>query len=203
MRIKVVEKTKKDVEIDCRKWAKEIESEFCPDIVVFIAKSGYLMGRPIAEEIGKPLYAISANRAGNEIKNGALHFKKLIPKFLVKTIISSPIKFYLHSKKKSRNVVPSNLLKNIDDKCIENILLIDDAVDTGWTIKSVYEELHKIFSKATIKVASYVVSDYSKKVVKIDFYRYRNVLVLTATSRQSNEYEMFLEEVDAWMHENK
>ncbi|WP_026670883.1 phosphoribosyltransferase family protein [Butyrivibrio sp. AE3006] len=202
MRIKVIEKRRKEVEEDCQKWADEIEKEFVPDIVVFVADSGFLFGKAIAYAMDKPLYYVKAKRAGDKIKNKSNAIKKMIPMPIVKVIISSPLKFYLHGKNHERNLIIPERLSELQDKNVRKILLVDDAVDTGWSIKCAYDGLNKLFKGAEIKVAGYTVCDYSMKTFKTDYYRFFNKLVITATSRKSDEYNDFLNDLRVWNEEH-
>ncbi len=164
MKVRVIEKKQKCVEEDCANWANEISTSYDPDIVVFIANSGFVYGKVISDTLGVNLGYIKAVRSGNSSKNVIGSFAKYIPKCLVKIIISSPMKFYIHSKKTDRHVyIPDSLKESIENGA-KKILLVDDAVDTGWTIKQVVEELEKTFDGVEIRTASYAVSAYSQKV---------------------------------------
>lgn len=76
---------------------------------------------------------------------------------------------------------------------------MDDSVDTGWTLKCVYNVVGSNFPDAEIKTAGYSVIEYSEERICVDFYRYKNAIVLTATSRKSNQYKIFLEQYENWM----
>lgn len=203
MKITVESKSRLEVEDDCRKWAREIYSDFRPDLIVFVANSGFLFGKAIADELDLNLEYVKAVRSGNKAKNTFNKFGSIIPKGIVKCIISSPIKFWVHAKKNSRNVIiPDELSNKIKDGNY-NILLVDDAVDTGWTIKQVIDTLYHRFEKVVIKTAAYTVSGYSSSVIKIDYYRNWNNLILTATSRNSKEYFKYLRDLEEWLVNHK
>ncbi len=48
--------------------AQNIEISFHPDIVVYVAKGGYLIGKDIAEYFKVPYVGIFAQREGNDAK---------------------------------------------------------------------------------------------------------------------------------------
>lgn len=199
MKISVIEKSRIEVEQECKAWAREILREYKPDAVVFIANSGFLFGNKMADEMKCPLFYISANRSGNNTKNKVGIIAKYIPQRLVEVMISSPLKYYIHSHKRERNIVLSRELIVAMNAGVKNILLVDDAVDTGWTIRQAVIELGEKYPNVIIKTASYTVSEYSSKVVQIDFYRYWNKIILTATSRKSQEYIDFINDVSKWI----
>ncbi len=203
MKISVSSMKRREVESDCHLWAQEITKTYKPDLVVFVADSGFIVAKAVAEELDLPLKYVKAVRSGNKAKDKTNSFSKYIPQKLVEIIISSPLKFYLHKKKKERNVeIPDSLVRTINGGKTR-ILLVDDAVDTGWTIKQVVESLNNEFANIEIRTAAYSVAEYSLDVVKIDYYRFWNNLVLTATSRKSAEYVQFKDDLAAWFSERK
>jgi hypoxanthine phosphoribosyltransferase len=67
-------------------------------------------------------------------------------------------------------------LNAINKESIKNILIIDDAIDTGKTMFTVKNNLNKIFTNAQIKTA--VISwTIDSSIVKPDYYLIKNTLV--------------------------
>jgi hypoxanthine phosphoribosyltransferase len=83
----------------------------------------------------------------------------------------------------------------------KNILIVDDSVDTGWTLLQVEKEVKKDFPYAVIKTAGYSVIKYSRKRISVDFNRLEDTVVLTCTSRKSNEYNRFISDYEKWILE--
>ncbi len=191
-----------EIQKDCREWAREIAESFYPEIVIFVANSGYLYAKPIADALGAKLGYVKAVRSGDSAKNKLTPVMKLVPKAIINWIICSPLKFYYHSRKKDRNVIVPDSLKRISSEEIGKILIVDDSVDTGYTMKQVLERIKELFPGAVVKTASYVVSDFSKRNFEIDYCRFRNKMFLTATSRKSTEYEDYMKEISEWMRQN-
>ena len=77
-------------------------------------------------------------------------------------------------------------------------MIIDDSADTGWTLVEVKEEVKKLFPNSEIRIGCYCEIDYCKNRIKVDYSRYRNTIVLTATSRYSPEHSMFISELCEW-----
>ena len=82
------------------------------------------------------------------------------------------------------------------------ILIVDDSTDTGWSLVAVKNELRKRAVSAEIRTASYCVIDFSKNRVDVEYSRYRNTIVVTATSRYSKENGEFMKELNSWIKES-
>ena len=78
------------------------------------------------------------------------------------------------------------------------ILIVDDSTDTGYSLLAAKEAVQKIAVDSDVRTASYCVIDISKKRVAVDYGRYRNTIVVTATSRYSKEYTAFVEALEEW-----
>ena len=197
-RIKVTFSSRKEVQEDCRKWAGEIASEFPADAIVFVAKSGFLFAEAMAEELNVPMADISASRPGNDSKDRIVKAVPKMPRFLLAFLLKSKMQISYNKGNSERNVVVSDRLKRLREGEPKKILIVDDSIDTGWTILKVKEELSRMVPGAEIKVAGYCVLDSSSDMVKTDYYRYRNRIVVTATSRYSSEYRDFLDGYETW-----
>lgn len=184
---------------DCKSWAVEIEKTYQPDLVVFIAKSGFLFAKPIAEYFGCEMADILVSRPASEIKDKLKTVIGIIPEKVVMKILKMPLMYKFNEKKEERNVELSARYKEENRNPHEKILIVDDSVDTGLTLQCVYKIVRKNFPGAVVRTASYAVIDYSRKRVSVDYYRYRNMLVLTATSRKSPQYDMFLKQYEIWI----
>lgn len=103
-KINIMSLSMEAVQKDCREWARKIADNYSPDLIIFIAKSGYLFAEPLAD-----------------------HFK------------------------------------------------------------------------CEIKTAAYSVIDYSRNRISVDFFRYENVVILTAASRKSKEYDGFIAAYEKWL----
>lgn len=43
--MKYIELSRKDLEEQCNHWANEIKKSYQPDLIVYVAKAGYLIGK--------------------------------------------------------------------------------------------------------------------------------------------------------------
>lgn len=187
---------------DCKEWAEEIGESFQPDLIVFIAKSGFLFAKPMAEHFDCAMVDIIVSRPASKTKDKLKKIIKLIPKSIILFILKRPFMYKLNDKEKERKITITERYENEKRKKHEKILIVDDSVDTGWTMRHVNKIVKENFPNAIIKISAYVVIDYSAGKVNVDYYRYRNKIILTATSRASNQYETFLGQYVAWVEEN-
>ena len=186
------------IQEDCKRWAEEIKKSYHPDLIIFIAKSGFLFAKPMAEIFGCNMADIVVERPGNNSKNRLQKIIDVLPMSVIAGVLRSPFMYKFNAAKKERQI---RLTPKYEAECrkkYEKILIVDDSVDTGWNLLKVLELTKKNFLDAKIKVASYSVIEYSKVRVQVDFIRFENRIVITATSRKSEEYQTFLEMYGQW-----
>lgn len=198
-RIKLYKKSMDEVQADCRVWAKEIGQSYSVDLIVFIAKSGFLFAQPMAEVLGCNMVDIKAARPTGRAKDRMKKVIVHIPTSIILRILRSPFVYSLHDKKAERNLETSDRYVRARQTSYRKILVVDDSVDTGWTLFNVLNKLKEDFPGSEIRSAAYSVIDYSKNRVKVDYFRYRNTIVLTAVSVHSAEYEQFISCFDSWI----
>lgn len=156
-----------------------------PDIVVGILNGG---GYVINEIKNKQHFKTSCIelvklQKKNKIKNN--FFVKIILKILPYSILDLLRVFESNKARKSIDTlnltqIPNNIisfdLNSISKNSIKNILIIDDAIDTGKTLFTVKRNLNNFFKDVQIKTA--VISwTIETSIVKPDYYIYKNVLV--------------------------
>ncbi len=197
-RIRVFARDKAEIEADCRKWAKRIEKSFRPDLVVFIAKSGFLFAQPMAEYFDCPMVDITVSRPGNGGKDVIRKLVPKIPQKLLFALLRSKANYGYQEENREREVHTGERFDQLDWGKYGNILIVDDSTDTGYSLLAAKEAVQKIAADSDVRTASYCVIDISKKRVAVDFGRYRNTIVVTATSRYSEEYAAFVEALEEW-----
>lgn len=199
-KIKVFEKSRSEIEADCRIWAEEIGREYKPDLIVFIAKSGFLFAKPIAEFFNCPMADISVSRPGNSGKDTIKKWIPRVPQWLLFLLLKSKAMYGYQEKNNKREVKLSERFKKLNGKQYKKILIVDDSTDTGWSLLTVRNEIKKNVASDDIRTASYCVIDLSKNRVDVEYSRYRNTIVVTATSRYSKEYGEFMNELTVWQN---
>ena len=184
-----IELSSKEIDSKCREWAKDIFEEFKPDLIVYIARAGYIFAKPMAALYDIPLLGIGAVRSGNDIKEVLGPLLSHIPSFLRKGIASLELKSGLHKRNTDRNVTFHDKIKSMDCKAVHKVLIVDDAVDTGYTMKKVYDVTVASFPDAEVRTACMNVScDEAEKVFKVDYALMRGKSVKTPFSKDSREY---------------
>jgi len=165
----------------CNELCSEID--FRPDLVVGILEGG----GHVVNEISKTLKSENVVYIKLKRKTGYKDF--FLIGYLLKVLpykLLNKLRFYESSRaKKSMNSL--NLdelskqslefnLENIDLEKIKNILIVDDAIDTGKTMFVVKNCLDSKINNAEIKTAviSWTLED---SLVKPDYHLYKNVLV--------------------------
>lgn len=188
-----------DIQRDCREWAEEIANGFRPDLIIFIAKSGYLFAEPMSQYFHCSMADIVAKRPASAEKDKLRRIIRLIPEKIILRTISSALMYKFNEKKQERFVETSIRYNCEKKKKHDRILIVDDSVDTGWTLLQVRKEVENSFPAAIVRTAGYSVIEYSKNRISVDYYRYKNTVILTATSRRSAEYDKFISAYEKWL----
>lgn len=198
-KITTLSKSMREIVSDCKNWANEISKTFVPDLIVYIAKSGFLFAKPMSEVLKCPMVDITANRPSNKGKDRAKKIIEHLPEKAVMFMLKSSFMYLFHEIKKEREIciTPRYIVEVAKEH--KRILVVDDSVDTGHTLYGVVKQVKADFPEAEIKTAGYSVIDYSRKRIDVDYYRYENAIILTATSRKSSEYGEFLHLYDEWI----
>lgn len=188
-----IELNRKELENECNSWARRISESYQPDLIIYIAKGGYLIGREMRDVFNVPMIGIGTSRDGNNFKEKIGPFIAMLPNFVRNILISIEMKSNKHGKNTERHVhFLDDIEEKIDVKTIKSILVAEDSVDTGHSLKQSLEEIKKVFPDAEIKVASLNVWDKSKDIVSVDYSLYQNTIIKAPMSKDSKEYKAFI-----------
>lgn len=175
--------------------AKAVSRSFHPDVVVYVAKGGYLIGRDIAQYFRIPCVGIYAQREGSDAKAKLATLLKRLPRSITKFLRKIELKSGLHKTVKERKV-----FWDPDDDClakmkkVHNVLIVDDSVDTGYSMKTLLPYIVKAADSPTdIRVAAINVWSKSEDLVHTDFYNHKDTIIATPMSNDSREHEQFLQ----------
>ncbi|MCM1135498.1 MAG: phosphoribosyltransferase [Clostridium sp.] len=185
----------------CKDWAKEIKKDFCPDCIVFVAKSGFGVGKAFSEVFDCPLFEVSAKRKGGKLKDTLSPIVRiLIPQKIVFKLLSSKKNMSYHEAEKERKILLGkriqDYIKTIDKS--KKILIVDDSVDTGHTVIQIKQEFQRLCPDINIYFASICKMSGSEKRIHIDYFLYENAIIFTCMSRLSKEYGAFLKNYEEW-----
>ena len=177
------------------------EDNYNYDLVIFIAKGAFLIGKDLSEYNKSKLIEVFATRKGNKFKNLFKLILKILPSCIKKNLRQLEIKSGIHKKKAERKVsFNENVWKKYENK--NKILLVDDSVDTGNSINLTKNAIEKFFKDAEIKVAALNVFDEGLKNSHIDYYLYNNTMLSGPWSDDSKENKKYLQEYYKW-HNNQ
>ena len=190
--MKYTELSRKDIENDCFKWAMDIKKSYQPDLIIYVAKAGYLIGREMNRVFDVPLVGISASREGNGLKEIFGPIVSVMPNFIRNFLISVELKSDTHSKNTERKIHMHEGLEMLDKEKFHHILIVDDSVDTGHSMKQVVNVISSMFANAEIKTAGLNVWDKSKSIIDTDFALFNNTVIKTPMSKDSKEYKDFM-----------
>ena len=192
--------SKKELEKESKKLYKKIISKYNYDLVIFIARGSYYIGDVLAKENKVPLLEIKATRKGNKIKNIIKPLLKLLPNKIIKKLREKEMGSSLHSKNSDRQISYNQKIYNqyIGSK---RILVVDDSIDTGYSVLQVIENLKKIFKNSDIKIASLNFFNKAKDVIIPDFYLYADTMLQGPWSNDSKEYDVFISDYNKWYNE--
>ena len=191
-------KKRQEVEQDCKLWAEQIRKEYKPDIVLFIAKSGYIFGSVLSNEFDCPLIYVTVSRPNNKKMDVIKRFFPKVPRNFLSYYLKKKVSNKNYPQKTERFIQKNNSLDVLHTDQYSKVLIIDDSVDTGWTLNKVIDMLRNEGYEGMIKTASYCVLSQAVERTNIDFYRFMDRIVVTATSRYSSEYNMFLSDYEKW-----
>lgn len=162
--------------------SKAIDTGFAPDVVLGIATGGLL----VADEIKKAglfgearFVSTESRRQSTELKGGVGlgRLLKKLPAVINNLLrhLESLLRQLFHDANETRRVeFQGDAIEVI--KAGRKILIVDDAVDSGVTLRSVIEHVKVLNSNIQIKTAVITVT-WQNPLVTPDFQVYRNLLV--------------------------
>ena len=171
--------------------------DFDYDCVVFIARGAYIIGKDLADFKSVPLLEIKASRKGGKLKKLIRPFLQMIPKGLKQKLREKEMNKVSKTPSPERNV-------SFDEKAwekagsVKSILLVDDSVDTGYSIKASVDAIKAFYKDATVKVAAFNVFDASKEFVTTDYFLYTNTCIQGPWPNDSTENKEYIKEYEAW-----
>lgn len=178
-------------EISCDA-AEEISKETSIDLIVYVAKAGF----PIAEYMNQvfkvDILGIGAQRKGNFLKEKLGPLLVHCPRFIRDMLITIELKTKVHKRDSERNINFHLSINDMNTQSYENILIVDDSVDTGNSMKMVYNEVIKTFPHANIYSYSLNVWKTSREVFDTNYCTYENTVIKAPMSKDSNEYNEFI-----------
>lgn len=189
-----------EVAVRCREFADSVAKQFRPDLIVFVAKGGFLIGKVFSDYFRVPLADISTERQGGKLKGYLAPVFKILPKRFRFWMIDLEMNLGIHKVSHERKICISKWLEDAAGNCerYKKILIVDDAVDTGNTAYSTKQAVQRLFPDAEVRMAAISVIRFSEEYFKTDYFLYKDTIIHTATSKDSREHNAFIEEFNRW-----
>lgn len=188
-----LELTRKVLKEQCNTWANSIKEVYQPDLIIYIARGGYLIGKQMKDVFQVPMIGVSTVRDGNSLKEKIGPIVAMLPNCIRNILISIEMKSNKHAKNTERKVRFLKGVEDVKDKNIQKILVAEDSVDTGNSLQQAVKTIRTVFPDAEIKVASLNVWDKSKSIAHVDYALYENTIIKSPMSKDSKEYKEFRE----------
>lgn len=192
-----IELSIKDLKETTKKLYNKVNKNYKYDLVIFVARGSYLIGEKLAHLNEVPLLEIKATRKGGKLKKIVSPLLVILPSNLKIFLRKKEIKSNYHKTNSERQIEIDEKIWNKYKKC-RKILLVDDSVDTGYSIKFAKEKIEKYFKDAELKIAVYNVFDKSKEIVDIDYTLYKNTIIKGPWSNDSKEHSKYLSLYKKW-----
>lgn len=193
----LIELSKENLKEDDKKLYNLIIKDYNYDLVIFIAKGSFYIGNDLAKFNNCQLLEIFATRKGNKLKKIVSPLMKIIPLKLKKVLRKKEFNSNYHQKNSNRNIeFDEELWKKF--KNVKSILLVDDSVDTGYSILYAKEKIEEFFKEAEIRVAALNCFKKSLAIVKTNYYLYKDTMLIGPWSNDSKENKIFKEEYYMW-----
>lgn len=187
-----------------KKWAREILSEYSPDMIIYVAKAGFLIGKGFSETMECPMIGVETVREkGNGLKSQIAPLIGKLPLFVRNMLITIELKSGVHKKNDYRKVNMLDEISQLETTKINKILVVDDSIDTGNSILAVKDYISTIFRNAEIRVAGLNVWDMSKEKVFTDYALYKNTIIKAPMSKDSKEYDVFMKMYNNYRNNQK
>lgn len=146
---------------------------FAPDAVVSIRRGGEFVGRLMFP--GKPHYAVTLQRPGTRRKNRMLKaILRSMPRFVLDSL--RIFEAWWLSRKSHKTVSPANFtLPELNQSA--RILIVDDAVDSGATLASVFNAVRARYPGSDVMTAVITVTT-ERPLIQPDFSIYNNLTLI-------------------------
>lgn len=195
--MELLELSRKKLVEENRKLHEKIIADYEYDLVIFIARGSFYIGEDMARFNDTELLEIFAKRKGGKLKKLLSPILRILPRNVKEKLRNREVNSNYHEKHSDRMIYfDSEKWANYRD--YKNILLVDDSVDTGYSMKYAKEAVEKYFEGATVKVASLNCFTKSEKIINTDYYIYKDKLLMGPWSNDSVEHGDFIIDYCKW-----
>ena len=180
-----------------------VKETYEPDLIIFIAKGGYLIGKYLGDRLEVPIVPVYAERQASGLKTAVAPLLKLLPKSVKLMLRKMEVNSGVHNTMKERQIsFPNDTIIEKVSKA-QKILIVDDSVDTGGSVVSIMDALKEIdTSLLDIRVA--LLNVFTEAVDKLPRYYclFHNTIMITPMSNDSKENSQFISLYNQYLKEN-
>lgn len=173
-----------------------------PDLVVFIAKGAFQIGKIISENLECSLAEISCSRKGGKSKALFAPILKVLPSGIKAMLREKEMNKNLSDKDSSRETIFDVSSWSRYEK-VKKILLVDDSIDSGYSMSAAYDAVSEYFNEAEVRIAVINVFDGSENITEANYFLSRNILISGPWSNDSKEHKRFLRRYEEWKEKEK
>ena len=159
-------------------------SGYEPDHVLYVERAGLLVGYEISKYFDSTISGIYASRSGHSLKSKLKLIFRCLPRGVTHLLRNIEFKSNIHSVKKERSVY-------IEGQYPPNgkrILMVDDAIDTGYSLQAVLDFLLiNGYDRAQIKIAV-LATTQNDPICRADISLFEQVSFAFPWSYDSKEY---------------
>lgn len=182
--MRVVTLQNDDFKKTCEDLSSVIKSDFIPDVIVGILTGGGYVGREVSKDmsiLATPLYTeIRIQRKDTKKKGkGVLHkILQILPYFILNWLrmaemLYEDIKGKKIDPKREGTISFSEEVSTYLQSGIRNVLIVDDAIDTGATLKMVKDFILEKFPCSNVKIAVITVTG-NHPLIDADYCLFHN-----------------------------
>jgi len=169
-----------------RKLALKIkESGYVPTHVLCVERAGLLVGYEVANFFECTMSGIYSSRSGHSLKSKAKIILRYLPRSVTHLLRNIEFKSKVHEIKKDRHVYIESQFPPKG----KNLLLVDDAIDTGYSLKAVLDFMEtQGYNRQHIKIAV-LTTTLNNPVCRPDISLFDQVSFAFPWSYDSKEYD--------------
>lgn len=156
-----------------------------PDHIIYIEQAGVLPGFEMASFFNCPVSGIRSKRSGTSLKSRVKLILRFLPRFVTHFLRRLEISSSIHDRNKKRVISSTDTLPSGN----KNVLIVDDAIDTGHSLGAVLNYLEeKGIKKDKIKIAVLTTTG-SDPVFSADYTLLDQVICAFPWSYDSRDYK--------------
>jgi len=164
---------------------KVYKSGYVPEHILYVERAGLFVAYGIAKYFNCGISGIYATRSGVGLKSKTKSILKYLPRSITHILRNIELVSNIHAAKKGRNVHIKGEYPPKDKK----LLIVDDAIDTGYSLQSVINFLNaKGYEGHRSKIAV-LTTTRDDPMCRADIFLFDRVVLAFPWSFDSNEYK--------------